>query len=62
MVADLGDGDKIMAVLPGGVSARIFHPHTTDQIEPFVKGDILYWWFSDQAIREHTRAVLNLET
>ena len=61
MVADLSDADKVMAVLPGGVAARIFHPNTTDQIDAFVKGKTMYWWFSDPAIREHTRAVLHLE-
>jgi penicillin G amidase len=55
MVADLGDADKIMAVLPGGVVGRTFHPHQKNQIEPFMKGDKVYWWFSDKAINEHTK-------
>jgi penicillin G amidase len=53
MVADLGDPDKILAVLPGGVVGRTFHRHQKDQIEPFMKGDKVYWWFSDKAINEH---------
>ena len=53
MVADLGDNDKVLAVLPGGVVGRTFHPHQKDQIEPFMKGDKVYWWFSDKAINEH---------
>jgi len=60
MVADLGDPDKIMAVLPGGASGRIFNPHYKDQVEPFMNGKILYWWFSDKAIREHAKAKLRL--
>ena len=60
MVADLGDPDKIMAVLPGGASGRIFNPHYKDQVEPFMNGEILYWWFSDKAIREHAKAKLRL--
>ncbi|MBA4394029.1 MAG: penicillin acylase family protein [Desulfobacca sp.] len=60
MVADLADHDKILAVLPGGVTARLFDPHTTDQIEAFMKGEKRYWWFSDQAIKEHTRHTLIL--
>ena len=60
MVADLSDPDKILAVLPGGVTGRQFDPHTTDQVEPFVKGDKVYWWFSDKAIKEHTQHTLIL--
>jgi penicillin G amidase len=60
MVADLGDPDKVLAVLPGGVTGRQFHPHTTDQIEPFIDGDLVYWWFSDKAIRDNARHELIL--
>jgi penicillin amidase len=60
MVADLGDGDKVLAVLPGGVTGRLFHPHAADQIEPFLDGRERYWWFSDQAIQDHTRTTLVL--
>ena len=48
-----GTTDKVLAVLPGGVVGRTFHPHQKDQIEPFMKGDKVYWWFSDKAINEH---------
>ena len=60
MVADLGDPDKILAVLPGGIAGRQFDPHTTDQIKPFMDGEKVYWWFSDGAIKEHTRNTLIL--
>jgi len=60
MVADLADPDKILAVLPGGVTGRQFDPHSTDQIGPFMNGEKLYWWFSDKAIKEHTRHTLIL--
>jgi penicillin amidase len=60
MVVDLSDEDKILAVLPGGVCGRLFNPHTKDQIEAFMNGDKVYWWFSDKAIKEHSRAVLTL--
>jgi len=60
MVADLSDEDKVLAVLPGGVCGRLFHPHTKDQIEAFMNGDKVYWWFSDKAIKDHSRAILNL--
>ena len=55
MVADLGDKDKIAAVLPGGVSGRQFTRHFDDQAESFLKGDKLYWWFSDKKIAEHKK-------
>ena len=60
MVADLADGEKVLAILPGGVSGRVFHPHYKDQIAPFMKGEKRYWWFSDKAIQEHQQSVLLL--
>ena len=60
MVADLADNDRIMAVLPGGVSDRRFDSHFKDQIKPFMNGDKVYWWFSDKAIKEHARHTLVL--
>jgi penicillin amidase len=60
MVADLSDDDKILAVLPGGVSGRIFHPHAKDQIKAFISGEKVYWWFSDKAIQEHKKKTLIL--
>jgi penicillin amidase len=56
MVADLNDADKVLAVLPGGVSGRVFHDHTKDQIDAFVDGEKQYWWFSDEAIKAHTQS------
>jgi penicillin amidase len=61
MVADLADGDKVLAVLPGGVSGRLFDKHGKDQIEPFIDGSKVYWWFSDAAIKEHSRHTLVLK-
>jgi penicillin amidase len=60
MVADLADPDKILAVLPGGVTGRQFHPHTTDQIASFMDGTQVFWWFSDKAIKAHTQHTLTL--
>jgi penicillin G amidase len=60
MVADLGDNDKVLAVLPGGVSGRLFDPHTKDQIKAFIHGDKVYWWFSDAAIKKHSKTTLVL--
>ena len=61
MVADLGGPDKVLAVLPGGVAGRVFHPHATDQIEAFMDGEKRYWWFSDREIEKHTQSVLTLQ-
>lgn len=61
MVVDLADDDKVMAVLPGGVTARVLNPHTTDQVGPYMSGAPLYWWFSDQAIAEHAVSELVLK-
>jgi penicillin amidase len=60
MVADLADDDKVMAVLPGGVAGRVFHPHATDQIDAFINGETTYWWFSDREIQAHACNVLHL--
>jgi len=60
MVADLGDSDKILAVLPGGVSGRLFDPHSLDQVAAFMDGEIRYWWFSDKKIREQAAETMRL--
>jgi penicillin amidase len=44
-----------------GVCGRLFHPHTKDQVDAFMRGDKVYWWFSDKAIKEHTQTRLELE-
>ena len=61
MVADLGDDDKVIAVLPGGTSGRLFNRHRTNQIEAFINGGKLYWWFSDKEIQNHSdhKLILN---
>ncbi len=55
MVADLGDGDKVAAVLAGGVSGRQLTRHFRDQVEPFMNGEKRYWWFSDKEIANHAK-------
>ena len=60
MVADLSDSEKVLAVIPGGLSGRVFHPHATDQIRSFVDGDKRYWWFSDEQIKTHAQSTLTL--
>lgn len=53
MVVDLGDPDKVLAVVPGGVTGRLFDSHMTDQVEPYMSGAKVYWWFSDKEIAAH---------
>ncbi len=60
MVVDLGDDDKILAVLPGGQSGRLFDAHRDDQIDDFISGRKRYWWFSDREIGDHTQSELTL--
>jgi penicillin amidase len=54
MVVDFADRDKIMAVIPGGVTGRLFHPHHKDRIKAFMSENPEYWWFSDAAVNAHT--------
>ena len=60
MVVDFGDNEKVRAVLAGGESARTFHAHQKDQIDAYMSGAPLHWWFSDKAIEEHTQSRLTL--
>ena len=61
MVVDLGDPDKVLAAIPTGVCGRLFHPHAKDQIGPFIKGEKVYWWFSDAAIQANAKSALVLK-
>ncbi len=61
MVVDFSDREKVAAVLPGGVSGRTFNTHQKDQVEAFMSGEKMYWWFSDKAIDEHTKSKLILK-
>lgn len=61
MTADLNDPDKVRAVLPGGAVGRTFHPHLADQTPDWMDKDAdIYWWFSDDAIADHTVSTLTL--
>ncbi|WP_320044969.1 penicillin acylase family protein [uncultured Desulfobacter sp.] len=59
-VADMGDDEKLMAVLPGGAAGRTFHPHQKNLIKGFMEGAVQYWWFSDAAIKAHAKNTLTL--
>lgn len=53
MVVDLSDDEKVMAVLPGGVSGRVFTPNFVDQVDEYMSGEVVYWWFADELIDGH---------
>jgi penicillin amidase len=48
-------------VSPGGGFGRLFDKHGKDQIESFINGNKVYWWFSDAAIKAHRRNTLVLK-
>lgn len=60
MVADLSDKDKVLAVSPGGISGRTFTAHFDDQIDAYMSGEEIYWWFSDVKIQQHGVSTLHL--
>jgi len=60
VVMDLSDPDKIEAHIPGGVSERLFDKHQKDSLPLWLEGTPGYWWFSDQAIKAHTRSTVTL--
>ena len=61
MVADMNDTEKIMGVVPGGNSARIFHPYYKSQLEQWKTGAWIPYWFSEEKILEHAQYELILE-
>lgn len=60
MVADLGDGDKVLATMPGGVTGRTLHPWLDNQIPAFRAGRPSYWWFSPEMVEANARSELVL--
>ena len=60
MVADLGDNEKVAAVISGGTTGRTFHRNNTDQLESYMDGTIEYWWFTDKLVKEHGESELTL--
>jgi len=53
LVADMGDDDKIEAVVSGGVVDRQFHPNQKDQLPAWSEGRLLKWWFAPQQVEAH---------
>ena len=55
LVADMGDDEKIEAVVSGGVVDRQFHPHQKDQLPAWSEGRLLKWWFSPKQVEANAR-------
>lgn len=55
LVADLGDDDKIEAVVSGGVVDRQFHPYQKDPLPAWSEGRLLPWWFAPAQVEAHAR-------
>jgi len=54
LVADMGDDEKIEAVVSGGVVDRQFHPHQKDQLPAWTEGRLLNWWFAPKQVEAHS--------
>lgn len=54
----LSDNEKIRAVVSGVNAARQFHPYFDSQLEAWLSGEVLYWWFDKGKIEEHTDITL----
>jgi penicillin amidase len=53
LVADMGDDEKIEAVVSGGVVDRQFHPNQKDQLPAWTEGRLLNWWFAPKQVEAH---------
>lgn len=59
-VAVAGDGDRSLAVLPGGQSGHPFDPHYDDQLDLFLDGHMHPVAWSEEAIARVTVSTLHL--
>ncbi|HRP94998.1 MAG TPA: penicillin acylase family protein [Rhodocyclaceae bacterium] len=59
-VSVVGDGDRSLAVLPGGQAGHPFDRHYDDQLEPFLQGRMRPLAWSEEAIERATVSVLRL--
>ncbi len=60
MVVDLADDEKVLAVLAGGTTGRTFHKHQHSQLDAYMSGEPVYWWFNDEQIEIHKISELTL--
>ncbi len=60
LVADLGDDEKVEAVVSGGVVDRQFHPHQKDQLGAWFEGRLVPWWFDRSKVEANARSTQQL--
>jgi penicillin amidase len=61
MVADMNDDEKMMGILSGGSTARVFHPYYKSQLEKWKTGEWIPYWISKEKVLEHAEYELILE-
>ncbi|TCI90762.1 penicillin acylase family protein [Tenacibaculum sp. M341] len=61
MIADMNDNEKIMGIIAGGNSARVFHPYYKSQLKKWDKGDWIPYWISKDKVLENAKFELTLE-
>ena len=59
-VADLGDPDRVEAVLAGGAVDRQFHPHQKDQLPIWTEGKLTDWWLAAENVKANAVAMQTL--
>ncbi|SDG78360.1 penicillin acylase family protein [Psychroflexus sediminis] len=61
MVADMNDDEKIIGILAGGSSARVFHPYYKSQLDKWKSEEWIPYWISREKVLEHSKFQLTLE-
>ncbi len=61
MIADMNDDEKIMGIIAGGNSARVFHPYYKSQLKKWDQGDWIPYWISKDKVLENAKFELTLE-
>ena len=60
LVADLADDEKVLAVIPGGTSARYFDKSLANQTDDWMAGKGNPIWFDEAKVDEHAVSELTL--
>lgn len=60
LVADLSDSEKVLAVIPGGVSGRYFSNSLNNQVGDWLAGRANPIWFDLKKVKQHAKTKLTL--